>query len=74
MRAREIMDQKREKEQAHKSTFTLDKQAFFETRVVKAEDAIIVERANRCQARCQQPSEVLKRILSANLKAVSENV
>ena len=74
VRAREIMDETRQRAQTYQSTFTLDKKEFIEKRLVKVEDALIVEKANQCQNKCQQPTEILKRILQSNLKEVSNNI
>ena len=67
------MELKKEKSKNAKS-FTLDKVEFFESRMTKVEDALIVEQANRCMERCKQPVDVLKRVMSSNLKEVTQNI
>lgn len=74
LKAREIMDQKNQRQQTYQSTFTLDRQEFIEKRLIKVEDALLIEKANQCQAKCQQPTDILKRILQSNLKEVSNNI
>lgn len=55
-------------------SYTLDKVDFFENRMTKVEDALIVEQANICMEKCKQPVDVLKRVLSSNLKEVTMNI
>ena len=58
----------------NKNSYTLDKMEFFEQRVTKVEDALIIERANHCMEKCKTPVDILKRVLASNLKEITTNI
>ena len=60
--AQNVMEVK-EQRQKQAQSYSLDPVDYFENRVTKIEDAIIVEKANLCMDRCKQPVEILKRLL-----------
>tara|TARA_B110001450_G_C17397033_1_gene390093 strand:+ start:307 stop:600 length:294 start_codon:yes stop_codon:yes gene_type:complete len=41
---------------------------------LKVEDALEIERANLCMNQCHEPSQIIKRVLSSNMKEVSMNI
>ena len=47
---------------------------FFENRLTKVEDALVVERANFCMEKCKAPVDIIKRVLASNLKEVTINI
>ena len=72
--AQQIMETNKARQQAMQGTFTLDKLEFFEKRMTKIEDALIVEQANQCMAKCKQPVDIWKRIVSSQMKEISMNI
>ncbi len=45
-----------------------------EKRYTKVEDALVIEKANKCMERCQFPVDIIKRVLASNLKEVTNNI
>ena len=43
-------------------------------KIIKTDDALLIEQANLCMERCSAPVDILKRVLSNNLKEVMMNV
>ena len=53
MSAQDIMNEKQARDEINKQSYTLEKMEFFEKRLTKVEDALIVERANLCMEKCK---------------------
>ena len=68
------MQAKDARDQINKQTYTLDKMEFFEKRLTKVEDALVVERANYSMEKCKAPVDIVKRVLASNLKEVTTNI
>ena len=68
------MNAKEKRDEINKQSYTLDKMEFFENRLTKVEDALVVERANFCMEKCKEPVDIIKRVLASNLKEVTVNI
>lgn len=69
-----LMQQKQLRDQANATSFTKDPAEFFQKRVVSVEDALTIEKANLCMKKCQEPVDILKRVISSNLKEININI
>ena len=70
--AQRLMEARNQKMQG--SVYTLDKHEFFERKLTKIDDALMVERANFCMDKCKQPVDIVKRVLAANMKQINTNI
>ena len=68
------MKAKEQRDEYNKTSYTLDKMEFFENRLTKVDDALVVERANFCMEKCKAPVDIIKRVLASNLKEVTINI
>ena len=74
LRAEDVMKRKQSRDLVNANTYSLNKVEFFQARLPSVEDALAVERANFCMERCKLPVDIIKRVLSSNLKEVSNNI
>ena len=72
--AQNIMNIKKQKDEQFIGQYTLSKNEFFNSKLTSVEDALVVEKANVCMKKCREPGEIIKRVLSSNLKEISENI
>ena len=72
--AQAVMEVKQERDKVNESSYTMEPSEFFSKRLVSVEDALKIERANLCMKKCQEPVDVLKRVISANLKEININI
>ena len=72
--AEAVVEEKKKRDQENAASFTRNPGDFFANRMVPVTDALKIERANLCTQRCQEPVDVLKRLVSANLKEININI
>ena len=72
--AEAVVDVKKTKDSSNEASYTKNPADFFSNRMVSVDDALTIERANLCMKRCQEPVDVLRRIVHANLKEININI